>query len=531
MRIIVRVGDLPTAGNVLIFGAGDGGRIVWRELSRRPKVNILGFIDNQKTGSLNGHPIHRPSDVLPPPPGTLVIIASMFAREIAIQLKSMGVEEMASAAPFLFNHIQARQLRQRKWSIIPVLLELAAAFLLPVLALIARFRSKPIDVGIGPECLINNRYHKKSLIDAGYTAETFVNGLTHVTNDFDHVFKGTKSIILTIINQVRIFWLSASRYKILYIYFTGCPFRSSYLIWKIEPFLYYLSGTRIVVMPYGQDIQDFTRGSNLPLKHATTVDYPYQNRRRHWVEDRIDLWTHHADHVISGCDWVDYMYHWDSLLPAHFTIDTGDVLSKVAPVLVPSSRLADRERIRIVHTPNHRTIKGTRHILAAVERLRQEGLPLDLVVVEAASNQAVLEQIAQADLVIDQLVIGWYAMVAIEAMTMGKPVICFIRSDLRALYEGAEILREDELPLISATPSDLVDILRYLVLNRDALRRAGTRGPAFVAKHHSLDRMGAVFSNINRSLGIWPSPAREVLGDRQAHPNAPPTLTSDTVGD
>lgn len=502
MRIIVRAGDLPTTGSVLIFGAGDGGQIVWRELSRRPKVQILGFIDNQKTGSLNGLPIHRPADVLPPPTGTLVIIASMFAREIAVQLKALQVESIASAAPLLFNHIQAKQVRRRNWPLIPVLLELAAVFLLPVLALIARFRDKPIDVGIGPECLINNRYHKRALIAAGYTAETFVNGLTHVTKDFDHIFDRKKSVFFAIVNQIRIFWLSASRYRALYIYFTGCPFNPSYVLWKMEPFFYYLSGTRIVVMPYGQDIQDFTRGPNLPLKHATTVDYPYQNRRRHWVADRIDLWTRHADHIISGCDWVDYMQHWDSLLPAHFAIDAMDVLSRVAPVLVSSSRLADGERIRIVHTPNHRTIKGTRHILAAVEQLQQEGLPLDLVVVEAASNQAVLEQIAQADLVIDQLVIGWYAMVAIEAMTMGKPVICFIRPDLRSLYEATGVLQADELPLISATPSSLVDLLRGLVLDRDALRRAGARGPAFVARHHSIKRMGAVFSSINQSLGL-----------------------------
>lgn len=505
MRLIVRASDLPTAGDVLIFGAGEGGMILWRELSRRPKIRVLGFVDNQKTGTLNGLPIHRPADALPPAAGTLVVIASMFARDIAVQLRAMGVEEIASAAPFLFNHIQARQVRRQRWPVLPFLLELGAALLLPFLALIARFQEKPIDVGIGPDCLINNRYHKRALIDAGYTAETFVNGLSHVTKDFDHIFVSNKSSPLAIITQIRIFWLSASRYKALYIYFTGCPFNPSSWLWKMEPFFYYLAGTRIVVMPYGQDIQDFTRGPNLPLKHATTVDYPYQNRHRRWVADRIDLWTHHADHVISGCDWVDYMHHWDSLLPAHFAIDAADVLSRVAPVLVPSSRLGGGERVRIVHTPNHRTIKGTRHILAAVEQLRHEGLPIDLVVVEAASNQAVLEQIAQADLVIDQLVIGWYAMVAIEAMTMGKPVICFIRPDLRALYEGAGALQVDELPLISATPATLLDTLRRLVLDRDTLRQAGARGPAFVARHHSIERMGMVFSDINRSLGLWPS--------------------------
>ena len=45
------------------------------------------------------------------------------------------------------------------------------------------------------------------------------------------------------------------------------------------------------------------------------------------------------------------------------------------------------------------------------------------------SNEEVIKLIQRADLVIDQLVIGWYAMFAIEAMSLGKPVICNLRSD------------------------------------------------------------------------------------------------------
>ncbi|HYC02677.1 MAG TPA: hypothetical protein VED40_05250 [Azospirillaceae bacterium] len=504
MRIISRPGDLPPSGDVLIFGAGEGGRIVWEALSRNPAVRVLGFIDNQKTGSMLGLPVHRPADILPPAPGVAVVIASMFAREIAVQLRALGVEEPWSAALFLINHMQKRQMRLDRISWAALLLEGLATLVLPLMALAARFRAKTVDVGIGPECLINNRYHKKALEQAGFTAETFVNGLTHVTREFDHIFMGNRHSPLHLLTQLRIFWLACSRYRILYIYFTGCPFNPSFWLWRLEPLLFQLSGTRVVVMPYGQDVQDFTRCANLPFKHATTVDYPYQNRRRAWVKGRIDLWTRYADHVISGCDWVDYMHHWDTLLPGHFVVDMAEVRERAgAPAQAGAApdEPADRP-FRIVHTPNHRTIKGTRHLLAAVELLRAEGHAIELTVVEGASNRAVLEQMAGADLIVDQLVIGWYAMVAIEAMTLGKPVVCFIRQDLRELYEAAGVIERGELPLVHATPETLADTLRSLIQDRHGLRRAAELGPRFVRRHHSTERLAEVFGTINRRMGI-----------------------------
>ena len=38
----------------------------------------------------------------------------------------------------------------------------------------ARLKKSRIDIGLGPEPLINNIYHKQALIKLGYSAETFV---------------------------------------------------------------------------------------------------------------------------------------------------------------------------------------------------------------------------------------------------------------------------------------------------------------------------------------------------------------------
>jgi glycosyltransferase involved in cell wall biosynthesis len=135
-----------------------------------------------------------------------------------------------------------------------------------------------------------------------------------------------------------------------------------------------------------------------------------------------------------------------------------------------------------MHAPTDRRVKGTRHLLDAVERLRGEGVELELVLVEGLSHAEALAAYEQADLVVDQLLAGWYGAVAVELMALGKPVVAYIRDeDLGAIPDG---MRAD-LPVIHATPETLADVLReWLTTRRDELPEVGRRGRAFVERWH-----------------------------------------------
>jgi hypothetical protein len=112
---------------------------------------------------------------------------------------------------------------------------------------------------------------------------------------------------------------------------------------------------------------------------------------------------------------------------------------------------------------------------------------------------------ADVDVVADQLIIGWYAMFAIEAMAMGKPVLCYLRDDLKALYTNVGLIEEAEIPLIQCTPATVKETLRKLMDDREMLESAGRRGPAYVRRHHSTESVGRVFAAINRSIGLMPN--------------------------
>ena len=149
-------------------------------------------------------------------------------------------------------------------------------------------------------------------------------------------------------------------------------------------------------------------------------------------------------------------------------------------------------------------MKGTQHFEDAVAALQAEGLDVQIRLLEGVSNAEIREAIAETDIVADQLVVGWYAMFALEAMSMGKPVLCYLRPDLKTFYEANGLLDPGELPIVHCTPCDVTAQMRRLVAD-DALRQeVGAASRAFVVRRHSLAAMGAVFDRINRSIDIQP---------------------------
>ncbi len=70
-------------------------------------------------------------------------------------------------------------------SIVRYIIEITLAPLLFFIAILGRYSKKSIDIGLGPEPLINNIYHKQALELYGYTAQTFVTNVYFITDKFD----------------------------------------------------------------------------------------------------------------------------------------------------------------------------------------------------------------------------------------------------------------------------------------------------------------------------------------------------------
>jgi glycosyltransferase involved in cell wall biosynthesis len=165
--------------------------------------------------------------------------------------------------------------------------------------------------------------------------------------------------------------------------------------------------------------------------------------------------------------------------------------------------------LRVYHAVGHRAertrndgvnIKSSNIYLPLIDKLRSEGICLDLIEPTGVPNLEVRFLQAQADIFLEMLTYGWFGANAREAMMLGKPVICYIRPEWledvrREMPEYAE-----ELPIVSATPETVEGILRDLIADRPRREEIGRRSRAFAVKWHSSESGGRRFNEIYSRL-------------------------------
>jgi glycosyltransferase involved in cell wall biosynthesis len=138
----------------------------------------------------------------------------------------------------------------------------------------------------------------------------------------------------------------------------------------------------------------------------------------------------------------------------------------------------------VVHAPSRRGPKGTAEVIAAVGALRSRGLPVRLDLVEGVRREEALARCARADIAVDQLHLGWYGGFAVEAMALGKPVLCHISEE-----RPAESPFHVELPIARTTAATLERDLLALLEDPARRSRLGAEGRRFVERHHDPRRI------------------------------------------
>jgi glycosyltransferase involved in cell wall biosynthesis len=134
--------------------------------------------------------------------------------------------------------------------------------------------------------------------------------------------------------------------------------------------------------------------------------------------------------------------------------------------------------IRILHSPSNPTVKGTEVIRAAVERLIEEGLSLELIDIRDMPNRVVHEQLRDCHFVVDQLYSdGPMLGFAAEAALYGKPAIV-------GSYGWDEIARlmpiGHRAPVEGCHPDDIESAIRRLATDAAHRRSLGLAARRFV---------------------------------------------------
>lgn len=130
----------------------------------------------------------------------------------------------------------------------------------------------------------------------------------------------------------------------------------------------------------------------------------------------------------------------------------------------------------VVHAPSRREIKGTVEILATLERLKSEGVKFELRLLEGMANSEVLENLQEADVVVDELNESQYGMLALEAMASGCAVAAGNRPDIVPLPPAR--------PVVHLSPANVYAQLHRLLTDKQFRLQLAYQGLTFAEKYH-----------------------------------------------
>lgn len=148
--------------------------------------------------------------------------------------------------------------------------------------------------------------------------------------------------------------------------------------------------------------------------------------------------------------------------------------------------LLERARPVVLHVPSNPHLKGSHLIDPLMQRLHDNGL-IEYRRTEGIAPEQMPALVADADIVIDQLVLGLYSAMAVQGMFAGRLVIAHVHDRVRQRVGRP-------LPIVEATPDDLLEVVERIVAERDAHREIALEGTAFAHAMHDGRESARVLS-------------------------------------
>jgi len=255
------------------------------------------------------------------------------------------------------------------------------------------------------------------------------------------------------------------------------------------------AGRELAYVWHGSDIRDpdahAARRAESPFATGAVDDRLRRALRDHVSRSRQLLRAVPAPSFVSTPDLLADLPdgHWLPLV-----VDTAAWQSQHPP-------LSRERRPVVVHAPSRAALKGSAVIDAVLERLAADGI-VDYVRVAGVSRTELRERVLDADVVIDQLGIGSYGVLACEAMAAGRIVVGDPSEQVRAVVSEAT---GREVPITVTSSAGLEASIREICTRPDAAVRRAAEGPAFIADVHDGRRAAATIAAV---CGLGPASTR-----------------------
>ncbi|MEP7221247.1 MAG: hypothetical protein ABI673_01125 [Novosphingobium sp.] len=266
----------------------------------------------------------------------------------------------------------------------------------------------------------------------------------------------------------------------------GMVFGYTQLGW-IEPYLYKLAGIKTVVIPFGADGYIHARIIDTSILYGLLASRPDWARHEERARKRVEIWKRHADVMITGL-MVDGIGRWDVTTNQPMVIDTDLWTAKTDH----NDNDGRNGVVRVLHTPSYRGFKGTEFVIDAVEKLKAEGLLVELVLLEGVPNDQVRQRMQGADMLAEQFLAIGYGVSGLEGLASGLPVLANLSHEAYTrVFRRFGFL--NECPIVSSPPEMLVTNIRALVTNPALRRQLGKASRDFAEKYQSYETARYMF--------------------------------------
>lgn len=335
----------------------------------------------------------------------------------------------------------------------------------------------PNNITNAPRKIADLERRKGHLSDSINTKIVMPDGPSH--------FNSKDYLISKVLFRLKYFYLAIFYYDVLNFH-AG----ASLLPGNLDLPVYKLLGKRVIMHYYGSEVR--------LMKELKKIN-PYaslfeEDKKNHPNLDKkkVQRMKYHNRYVDFAIAPREFSFFVNKIYPKEKVIESiwcGNVLENQDNLLKKGYNYKQNKVPLIIHCPTNKVTKGTKYVLRALKNLQIKGIKFKYKLVENLNQEELLDFMAnEVDIVLDQFLVGSYANICFEAMSLGKLVFCYVNEELH-------VHSTNEHPLVNSNLDDLESKLERYILDFDLRRKQASLGMAFVKKR--LDKEKTI-NNLNK---------------------------------
>ena len=157
---------------------------------------------------------------------------------------------------------------------------------------------------------------------------------------------------------------------------------------------------------------------------------------------------------------------------------------------INDSSIQPVKKIRVLHSHSLETrsanglnIKGSPVIVEIMRRIEAELPYVEFVELTGLKTQDMVHEQQKADIVIDQLRYGWWGSTGVEAMALGKVLVCYVRPSWEANFL-LNFPEYSDIPVVNVNTGNFYEVMINLLTNDEMINDLKARSRLFAEAHY-----------------------------------------------